>query len=101
MKLLLITAVKEFEKEIKQILKKANVKNYTYKDVVGYRDASNDALETNWFGVEINENESILFLAFVQKDNVEMVFDAINQFNTKQETASHIHIAILDIEKSN
>lgn len=101
MKLLLITAVAEFGKEVKQILKKANVKTYSYKEVVGYRNASEDALGSNWFGTEMNENESIMFYAFVEKENVDMVCDAVTEFNAKQETLSHIHTAVLNIEKSN
>ena len=101
MKLLLITAVAEFGKEVKQILKKANVKTYSYKEVVGYRNASEDALGSNWFGTEMNENESIMFYAFVQKENVNLVWDAVAEFNSKQETPSHIHTAVLNIEKSN
>ena len=101
MKLLLITAVAEFGKEVKQILKRANVKTYSYKEVVGYRNASDDALETNWFGTEMNENESIMFFAFVEKENVDMVYNAVSDFNLKQETLSHIHTAVLNIEKSN
>ncbi len=101
MKLLLITAIAEFGKEVKQILKKANVKTYSYREVVGYRNASEDALGTNWFGTEMNENESILFYAFVQKENVDKVCADVSSFNTKQETLSHIHVAVLNIEKSN
>ena len=101
MKLLLITAVAEFGKEVKQILKKANVKTYSYREVVGYRNASEDALGTNWFGTEMNENESILFYAFVQKENVDIVCADVTTFNARQETLSHIHIAVLNIEKSN
>jgi len=101
MKLLLITAVAEFDKEVKQILKKAEVKTYSYKEVVGYRNASEDALGTNWFGTEMNENESILFYAFVQKENVEVVLADVTAFNLKQESLSHIHVAVLNIEKAN
>jgi nitrogen regulatory protein PII len=101
MKLLLITAVAEFDKDVKQILKKAEVKTYSYKEVVGYRNASEDALGTNWFGTEMNENESILFYAFVQKENVETVLADVTAFNLKQESLSHIHVAVLNIEKSN
>ena len=99
MKLLLITAVKEFEKDIKQILKKALVKTYSYKEVTGFRDASEDALETNWFGTEMNENESMLFYAFAEEDNVDVICDSVRVFNAKQETLSNIHIAVLNIEK--
>jgi nitrogen regulatory protein PII len=101
MKLLLITAIAEFGKEVRQILKVANVKNYSYQEVVGYRNASHEAINTNWFGTEMNENESIMFYAFVEKENVDLVCDAVTEFNSKQESQSHIHTAILNIEKSN
>jgi hypothetical protein len=47
MKLLIITAVKAFENDIKQILKSAEVSSYTYKDVKGYRDASELSIQEN------------------------------------------------------
>ena len=101
MKLLLITAVAEFENEVKQILKKAQVKTFSYREVTGYRNTSEDAIESNWFGSEMNENESIMFYAFVPKENVDMVFSAISEFNANQETLSQIHSVILNIEKTN
>jgi hypothetical protein len=101
MKLLLITAVREFEKDIKQILKKAQVKSFSYKDVKGFKDNTEDALEANWFATNMQENESVLFYAFIEKGNVDIVFGIVAEFNEKQKTASHIHLAMLNIEKSN
>lgn len=101
MKLLIITAIKEFEKEIKHQLKNAKVNTFSYQDVIGYRDSTADAIESNWFSSEMNRSESILFYAFVKKQNVDLLFETINAFNAKQETLSHIHVAVLAIEKSN
>ena len=101
MKLLIITAIKEFEKEIKQQLKTAKVSTFSYKNVIGYRDNTEDAIESNWFSSEMNKSESILFYAFVKKENVDKLFESINEFNAKQETLSKIHVAVLAIEKSN
>lgn len=101
MKLLIITAIKEFEKEIIQQLKKAKVETFSFKEVTGYRDITEDAIESNWFSSEMNKTESVLFYAFVKKENVETLFETINDFNAKQETLSHIHVAVLAIEKSN
>jgi len=100
MKLLIITAVIAFEKDIKQMLKQANVKTFTYKEVKGFNDISEEAIESNWFSAELNETESILFYAFVKKDNVDKLFDLVTEFNEKQETLSKIHVAVLNIEKS-
>lgn len=101
MKLLIITAVIAFEKDIKQMLKQANVKTFTYKEVKGFNDISEEAIESNWFSAELNETESILFYAFVKKENVDKLFDLVTEFNEKQETLSKIHVAVLNIEKSN
>lgn len=101
MKLLIITAIKEFEKEIKHQLKNAKVNTFSYQNVIGYRDSTMDAIESNWFSSEMNKSESILFYAFVKKENVALLFETIDEFNAKQETLSHIHVAVLAIEKSN
>jgi len=101
MKLLLITAVAAYTKEVKHILKIAQVKAYSYKEVIGCSDVSENAIESNWFGTERNENESVLFYAFVPIENVATVFDAVKEFNATQETLSHIHVAVIKIEKSN
>lgn len=101
MKLLIITAISAFEKDIKKMLKQAEVKTFSYKKVTGYKDIFEEAIESNWFASEINETESILFYAFVKKENVDLLFDLVSSFNENQETLSHIHLAVLNIEKSN
>lgn len=100
MKLLIITAVKSFKKDIKQILKKADVKAYSYKDVIGYRDASLMSIQENWFANDMNEGEAIFFYAFVKEENVDHVFDMVKEFNDKQETTSTIHVAVVNIERT-
>ena len=101
MKLLLITAVKEFEKEIKQLLKKASVQSFSYQEVKGFKNSTGEAVESNWFGSEMNETDSILFYAFTAKDKVDALYELVEYFNMEKESLSHIHIAVLNIEKSN
>ena len=101
MKLVIITAIQEFEAEIKKQLKKAEVTTYSFKNVSGYRDNSADAIESNWFSSEMKITESILFYAFVKKENVALLFDGVNEFNIQQKTHSNIHVAVLNIEQSN
>jgi nitrogen regulatory protein PII len=101
MKLVIITAIKEFEKDIKLQLKKADVKTFSFKDVTGYRDSTEDAVESNWFSSEMNQTESILFYAFVKEEHVDLLFEFIADFNKQQQSLSHIHLAVVNIEKSN
>jgi len=100
MKLLLITAITAFKDEIKNILKTAEVETYSYKDVIGFRDASQLSIKDNWFTNEMNEGEALLFYAFVKKENVDLVFDMVSNFNNKQKTLSTIHLAVLNIERT-
>ena len=101
MKLVVITAIAEFEKDVKKMLKEAKVKSYSYRDVKGFRDASEERVEDNWFGSEMNETESIVFYAYVLKENVTILFDLVNKFNTNQESTSQVHLAVLAVEQYN
>ncbi|MBF04172.1 MAG: hypothetical protein CMP76_12835 [Flavobacterium sp.] len=101
MKLVVITVIAEFDKTVKKMLKEAKVVSYSYRDVKGYRDSTEEAIQTNWFGSEMNETESIVFFAFVEKQNIDTLFDLVAKFNSKQETVSHIHTAVLTVEKHN
>ena len=101
MKLLIITAITEFEKDIKILLKKANVRAFSYRNVMGYKDVSEEFIETNWFASEMNETESLLFYAFVKKESVDLFFQLVADFNAKQETKVQLNVAVLNIEKSN
>jgi hypothetical protein len=83
------------------MLKKANVKAFSYRKVTGYRDVSEEFIESNWFASEMNETESLLFYAFVKKENVDLLFQLVADFNAKQETKAQVNIAALNIEKSN
>lgn len=101
MKLVIITAIKEFENDIKLMLKQAKVQTFSFREVTGYRDSTEDAVKSNWFSSEMNQTESLLFYAFVKKENVDQLFELVKVFNNQQKTLSHIHVAVLNIEKSN
>ena len=101
MKLLIITSIAAFDSDVKQMLKQAEVRTFTYKAVTGFTYLSEEAIESNWFGTEMNEHESILYYAFVKKEKVELFFDLVETFNSNQKTVSNVHIAVLNIEKSN
>ncbi|MFN8324501.1 MAG: hypothetical protein U0T80_01935 [Flavobacteriaceae bacterium] len=101
MKLLVITAIAEYAKDIKNILKQANVKSYSFQEVIGFKNPDEDVTSSNWFGTEMNENESVIFFAFIPKENEVKVFELVDEFNKNQETLSQIHVAVLKIEKSN
>lgn len=101
MKLLLITAVREFGKDIKVLLKKSGVKVFSYREVSGHKDLTDEPLSGNWFASDVHEFESVLFYAFVEESLVDQVFEKVEEYNSKLKSQSHIHVTMLNIEKSN
>ena len=62
MKLLLITAIEEFEKDVINILKNSGVKAFSYQSVKGFKNDRNEM--KNWFGKDDIAVDSLLFTVF-------------------------------------
>lgn len=100
MKLLIITAVKDFEDEITKILVKSGSKVFSYMPAMGYKDEPSKGIEENWFGSGIQETESIVFMAFVPKENEDLVYQKVEDFNNNDAFESRIHLVTLDTERT-
>ena len=86
MKLLLITAIKEFESEVKNILVKAGSKSFTYGEVKGFKNDERSTSSSNWFASAYSEIDSLLFTVFVPEENTPLILKKIQEFNAEQET---------------
>lgn len=101
MKLIIITAVLEFKKDIKRILKNTDIPLFSYTEITGYRNITKEAKIDNWFPGERHETNSIMFYVFIKKEDTNELFQRVKTFNDKQESLSKVHVAVLDVEKSN
>lgn len=101
MELLIITAIKEFEEAIKSILKNSQVVAFSSMPVAGYSNGGNEDMKSNWFARDKGESDSVLFYAFVAKNNAKKVLEEIENFNETNEVLTKIHAAVLDIKESN
>lgn len=99
MKLLLITAVEQFEKDVKKILSHSGVKSFSYQHVKGYKNESGSTLD-NWFSSSHPEFNSLLFTVFIECECVPDIYKSVKAFNDKQKSLSHIHVATLKIEET-
>lgn len=98
MKLLLITAIEEFEKEVKNILKHSGVKAFSYQSVKGFKNNGEEL--GNLFSSDNIEIDSLLFTVFIESRYVDEIYIRIQDFNSRQKTLSHVHIATIQLEKS-
>ena len=62
MKLLLITAIEEFENDVINILKNSGVKAFSYQSVKGFKNDKNEM--KNWFGKDDIAVDSLLITVF-------------------------------------
>ena len=99
MKLLLITAIKEFESEVKNILVKSGSKSFTYNEVKGFKNDERSTSSSNWFASAYSEIDSLLFTVFVPEENTPLILKKIEEFNAEQETLSKVHIALINLEQ--
>lgn len=100
MKLLIVTAVDQYEKEVLQLFKKSNIENFSGSDIEGYKNASAFMLNSSWFPSEKSGADSSMFFSFTEDDKIDLFFSLVAQFNENLETNNPIHAVVVPIERS-
>ncbi|SDE44730.1 hypothetical protein SAMN05421636_105101 [Pricia antarctica] len=100
MKLLIVTVVEQFEKEILRLFKQANIESFSGSDIDGYKNHTSMVRTASWFPSEKGRVESSLFFSFTEDGNIEILFELIKEFNSTLETNNPIKAVVVPIEKS-
>lgn len=100
MKLVIVTAVEQFQKDVLQLFKKANIENFSSSEIDGYKNGSSLLMASNWFSAGKGGNESTMFFSFTEDENIDALFNLIKEFNTNLETNNPIKAIVVPIEKS-
>lgn len=100
MKLLIVTVVDQFQKEILQLFKKANIESYSGSDIEGYKNASSFMMNSSWFPSEKGGADSIMFFSFTEEEQIDAFFTLAIEFNNNMETNNPIHAVVVPIERS-
>ncbi len=100
MKLLIITVVEEYEKEIIRLLKKADIESFSESRIDGYKNPTSLVRTASWFPSEKSGVESSLFFSFTEDENIDALFELIKVFNQNLETNNPIKAVVVPIEKS-
>ncbi len=99
MKLVIVTAVEVFHKDIMKLFKKANIESFSESDIDGYKNTSSVLMASNWFSGEKGGNESNMFFSFTEEEHIDALFDLIKEFNANLETNNPIKAIVVPIEK--
>lgn len=99
MKLLVVTVVSEFDKQILQLFKEANIESFSESHIDGFKNPSSVVRTSSWFPSEKGGVESSLFFSFTEEDKIDVLFDLVKEFNKKIETNNPIKAVVVPIEK--
>ncbi len=100
MKLLIVTVVEEFEKDILGLFKEAKIESFSGSDIDGYKNPTSMVRTSSWFPSQKSGVESSLFFSFTKDDTIDVIFKLIKDFNSSLETDNPIKAVVLPIEKS-
>lgn len=100
MKLLIVTVVDEFQKDVLQLFKKANIESYSGSDIEGFKNASSFMMNTSWFPSQKSGADSSMFFSFTEDEKIDVFFELIGQFNKHLETNNPVHAVVVPIERS-
>ena len=99
MKLVIVTAVEEFQDDVLKLFKNANIENFSSSNIEGYKNGSSLLMATNWFSAGKGGSESNLFFSFTEDEYIDTLFNLIKEFNTKIETNNPLKAVVVPIEK--
>lgn len=99
MKLVIVTAVEEFQKDVLKLFKKANIENFSSSDIDGYKNSPAVLLASNWFSGIDGGNESSMYFSFTEEEHINTLFKLIKEFNSNLETNNPLKAIVVPIEK--
>ena len=100
MKLLIVTVVDQFQKEVLQLFKKATIESYSGSDIEGFKNASSFMMNSSWFPSEKSGADSSMFFSFTEDEKIDLFFSLVTQFNENMETNNPIHAVVVPIERN-
>lgn len=99
MKLLVLTAVKSYEKEAVRLFKKAEISAFSNAEINGFKTDDHENLIDNWFSSSSEKVKSILFFTFAEEDKINTLLEGLEVFNENIESDNPLRAVVLNIEK--
>ena len=99
MKLLMVTVVEQYEKQVMDLFKKAEIENFSGSDIDGYKNPISLLMKSSWFPNVKGGVESSLFFSFTSEDKIDALFELIKEFNGSLETNNPIKAIVVPVER--
>ena len=100
MKLLFITSLKEYQKDVAGILDQADVSIFSVSNTIGFKDHHKTNLLDNWFSSGDEQFDSIFLFSFTDETRANKTLSLIQEYNQTNKNDFPIRVFILPVEKS-
>jgi|SRR5690554_5566117 len=100
MKLLIVTVVDQFEKEVLRLFKESKIESFSGSDIEGFKNVSSFMMNSSWFPSQKSGADSSMFFSFTEDEKIDAFFSLVEQFNQNLETNNPIHAVVVPIERS-
>lgn len=99
MKLLILTTVAAFEKDVLKLFKDSKIDAFSTSEIDGYKNNPNFIAMQSWFPATHNGNESLMFFTFTTDDKIKIFFKLAQKFNENITTSNRLRAVVVPIEK--
>lgn len=97
MKLLIVTTVSEFQKDILKLFKKSQIEAFSSSEIDGYKNSL--VATQSWFPGQKGGNESLMFFSFTEDHKINGLLEMIQEYNKHMETDNPVRAIVIPIEK--
>lgn len=99
MEFLIVTTVKEFEKEVLNMFKTSQITSFSNVDINGFKTTKAENLIDNWFSNSTDKVASSLFFTFTEKKKIDVLLAEIKVFNERKNLTNPLRAIVLDVDK--
>ena len=99
MKLVIVTVVDEYKKEVIGLFNEAGIERFSKTDIEGFKAMGTENASKSWFAYEQLSADSEMFFSFIGDTQIDRLFELIEAFNQNLDSHSQVHAAVLPIEK--
>jgi hypothetical protein len=100
MKFFIVTCLKEYQDDVTQIFKEANIHVFSATDVVGFKDDQSPDLLQEWFATGDEQFDSLMLFSFTANENAEAGLELIKKYNAQTENNFPVRGFIVPVERS-
>ena len=96
MKFFIVTSLKDYQEDVQNIFKAANIHVFSATDVIGFKDNQTPNMLAEWFASGDEKFDSL----FTTDENADHAMELIKKYNEENQTPFPIRAFIVPVEKA-